>query len=117
MEKMTYEKPKAKFVSLQNQENVADKCWGNHGTGYKYYDTAGSGFVSFTIAEGSCTADQGALLMYFYEYKGDPEGEQIFEGNPKYDEVYQKIMAESGGSYGQPFKGEDKFPDDPGKMS
>lgn len=117
MAKEVYEKPKMTFVSLHNQDNVAEKCWGNHGTGFKYYDTVGAGYVAFTIAAGSCTADDGALLMYYYEYNGDPQGEQIFTGDPRYDETYSKIMAESGGSYGQPFKGGDQFPNDPGGMS
>lgn len=113
----TYEKPKMVFVTLQNQDNIAEKCWGNHGTGFKYYDTVGQGYVAFTIADGSCTADGGALQMYYYEYKGDTSGEPIAAGDPRYNEVYNKIMAESGGSYGQPFKGEASFPDDPSGMS
>ena len=55
--------------------------------------------------------------MLYYESKTDTEPEQIYKGNPLYDETYDKIMAASGGSYGQPFKGEDKFPDSPSGMS
>ncbi len=33
------------------------------------------------------------------------------------DEAYGKLLEVSGGSYGQPFKGENNFPDTPGEMS
>lgn len=117
MKTKTYEKPKMTFVSLQNQKAVADKCWGHHGTGYKYYDTAGSGFVSFTIAGGSCTTADGALQMNYYDSKEDTSPESISSGNQYYDEVFEKLMSVSGGSYAQPFKGEDSFPDTPDGMS
>lgn len=113
----TYEKPKMTFVSLENQENIANTCWGNHGTGYKYYDTLGVGYVAFTIEAKSCTAADGALQMYYYDSKDDKEPEQIFAGDQHYDEAYNKLIEVSGGSYGQPFKGEDNFPDTPGGMS
>ena len=112
-----YEKPILKFTPLQNKEDIAETCWGNHGNGYKYYDTAGSGYVAFGIADGSCTAAGGALQMLYYESITDAEPEQIYEGDPRYTETYNKIMAASGGSYGQPFKGEENFPDSPSGMS
>lgn len=105
------------FVPLENQENIADKCWGNHGTGHKYYDTMGVGYVSFTIEAGSCTAKDGALKMYYYDSKDDKEPEQIFPGDEHYDEAYSKLLEVSGGSYGQPFKGGSTFPDSSGGMS
>lgn len=117
MKTKTYEKPKMTFVSLQNQKAVADKCWGNHGTGYKYYDTAGPGYVAFTIEAGSCTAESGALQMLYYDSKEDTSPEWISSGNTYYDEAYEKLLSVSGGSFGQPFKGEESFPDTPGGMS
>ena len=112
--KGVYEKPKMTFVSLQNRENVAEKCWGNHSTGYKYYDTVGSGYVAFTLANNSCSAED-KLLMYFYEDKNDKEPEEIFRGDPRYDEIYGKVTV--GGNYGSSFKGEEQFPDTPAGMS
>ncbi len=114
MAKEVYEKPKMTFVSLHNQDNVAEKCWGNHGTGYKYYDTAGSGYVAFTLENNSCSAESG-LIMFFYEGQNDTEPEQIYSGDPRYDEIFAKVTA--GGNYGSPFKGEDQFPDSPADMS
>lgn len=112
-----YEKPKMHFVPLRNDEKIANKCWGNHGTGYEYYDTHGSGFVGFTIANGSCTTED-QLQVVFYKDKNDKTGTPVYPGNPQYDEFYQALLdASEGGSYGQPFKGEEKFPDDPGGMS
>lgn len=105
-----------KFVSLRSNENVADKCWGNHGKGVKYYDTAGAGYVSFSISEGSCTTE-GQLVVMYYESKYDTTPEPISEGHPAYDEFYAKLMSISGGSYAQPFKGESSFPDTPSGMS
>lgn len=115
--RIQYEKPKMTFVSLRSRENIADTCWGNHGTGYKYYDTAGAGYVAFTIAAGSCTAEGGALQMIYYSSKNDTVGTAISAGHPQYDETYRKVMDASGGSYGQPFKGSNGFPDSPGGMS
>ena len=112
-----YDKPRMLFVELKNKERVADKCWGNHGTGYKYYDTTGTGYVAFTIEAGSCTADSGAIQMYYYDSKEDDEPERVYEGNKYYDETYRKLLESSGGSYGQPFKGESEFPDTPEQMS
>lgn len=110
-----YEKPKMTFVSLYNKENIAEKCWGNHGTGVKYYDTVGEGYVSFSIPDGSCTMENG-LIMVYYKDQNDP-GTPIYEGNQYYDEVYNKILTTSNGSWGQSFKGEKLFPDDPSGMS
>lgn len=123
MNKQNYTKPELKFVTLRNQESVAEKCWGNHGTGYEYYDTMGKGYVGFTIAEGSCTTEGGQLEVYYYPEKDTPkdQGTPIYAGHPKYakqyEEFYKKLTEASGGSYGQPFKGEKDFPDDPGGMS
>ena len=117
MEKMTYEKPKAKFVSLQNQENVAEQCWGTHGKNQWYYDTIGEGFVSFYISDGSCTTES-QLQVVFYENKHDTTGEILGENDPKYQEVLYKILDSCGGSsYGQNFKGDKDFPNNPGGMS
>lgn len=32
-----YEKPELKFVSIRNEEAIANICWGYHGTGTKFY--------------------------------------------------------------------------------
>ena len=48
----TYEKPKMKFVSLRNEEAVANTCWGYHGTDTKLYcDVSGEGYFSFRLQE------------------------------------------------------------------
>lgn len=116
MAKVVYEKPKMTFVSLQNENNVAATCWGNHGKDYKYYDTAGSGYLAFTVTNGSCSAQYG-FDVYFYEDKNDKEPDQLFEGDPRYDELWNKVVEASGGNYGSPFKGEDQFPNSPAGMS
>lgn len=115
MMKVEYEKPKMTFVSLQNQDNVAETCWGNHSGAYKYYDTAGSGYVAFTLENNSCSAED-KLVMFFYSDKNDQTPEQIYAGDPRYEEIFEKVTA-GGGNYGSPFKGEQQFPDTPSGMS
>lgn len=50
--KHDYVKPEIKLVSLQNSDSIANTCWGNQGKSYKYYDTAGAGFIRFNVAGG-----------------------------------------------------------------
>ena len=103
------------FVSLRNESSIAATCWGNHGKSAKYYDTAGAGYVEFSIADGSCTT-QGLLRVLYYDSKGDTEPEQIFAGDKRYDELLKELEG-AGGSWGQPFKGSENFPDNPDDMS
>lgn len=50
-----YEKPELKFVALRNEENVANTCWGHHGSGTRLYcDLEGEGWASFQIGGKSC---------------------------------------------------------------
>lgn len=116
-----YKKPKMSFVSLQNRENIAEKCWGNHGTGtaYKFYDTAGPGYVRFYPSGESCgnSEDKPELIMEYYDSKDDETPESISKGDPRYDETYQKISDVSNGKWGSPFKGEGYFPNNHDGMS
>ena len=52
-----YAKPSLKFVSLRNDEAVADNCWhasANGTTGWWFYDSEGPGYVTFRM-EGNCS--------------------------------------------------------------
>lgn len=98
-----YEKPGIKFVETRADQAVANTCWGGHGTDTTwYYDTKGTGYVSFQISGGSCTLNLSSLK--YYEYKDEP-GVPLSTSDPKYQEMYAALM-KSGGDSGNPFKGE-----------
>lgn len=98
-----YEKPSMKVVSLRNQKNIADTCWGYHGTGIVnyYYDTKGPGFVGFTVDASSCALNTATLL--YYREQGDTEPETLTSG-PIYEE-WLKAIQNSGGNTGNPVHG------------
>lgn len=97
MEKEIYEKPSMKFVSIRNEEAVANTCWGGHSGALAWnYDTSGTGYVSFQIMGGKCSLD-GLTVTYH----NIPEDKQ----KAAYDEMYAALM-NSGGAQGNPFKGE-----------
>lgn len=107
----SYEKPSLKFVSVRNEESVADTCWGGHGNRETwYYDTEGAGYVSFQIGGDKChlSLDQ----VTYYTDKND-SGTPLTEGSAKYIEL-QNALVTSGGESGNPFKGQGaEFPTDP----
>lgn len=105
-----YEKPELNFVSLRNEEKIANTCWGYHGTGTNLYcDIGGTGFVSFQIAEGPC-----ALNVINVQYYGkDTNNNNKIDANdvpvPATDAQKTElndILVKSGGAEGNPFKGE-----------
>lgn len=120
MEKMTrerYEKPAVKFVSLRNEEAVANTCWGYHGTETNLYcDIPGEGYCSFQISAGSCALN--LTEVYYYKNSDDSAGTPIFDGDPRYDAL-KAILDASGGSNGNPYKGENitVIPGKPGDWS
>lgn len=110
VENKTYQKPALKFVSLRNEEAVANTCWGGAGTTMTwYYNTSGTGYVSFQIASGSCTL---SLINVTY-YDGQGNQSTLSSSDALYDELYKALMS-SGGESGNPFKGEGvNFPTTP----
>ncbi len=108
-----YEKPALKFVSVRNEETVANTCWGYHGSDTKLYcDVSGEGYFSFQIAGGSCTLN--AINIVYY----DGEGNVSSYTQAQYDEL-MKILNSAGGESGNPYKGEGTtiIPEHPGQWS
>lgn len=109
----TYEKPKMKFVSLRNEEAVANTCWGYHGTDTVLYcDIPGEGYFSFQIAGGSCTLN--AINLVYYDGDGN-----VKPYNSEQKAALMKILQSAGGESGNPYKGEGTtiIPDHPGQWS
>lgn len=106
----TYEKPSLRFVSLRSREAVANTCWGNAGKGVTYfYNTQGTGYVSFQIGGGSCTL---SLINVTY-YDSDNNPSSLAESDPRYQELY-KALKSAGGESGNRFQGEGNiFPNNP----
>lgn len=119
MEKMTrerYEKPAVKFVSLRNEETVANTCWGYHGSDTVLYcDIPGEGYCSFKIGGGNCSLN--LTEVYYYE-NSDSDGTAIFDGDSRYTTLVT-ILKNSGGNQGNPYSGEGSvvIPDHPGSWS
>ena len=99
-----------KKVSLQNENRVADTCWGYHGTDTRLYcDLEGEGWASFQIADGAC-----ALSLINVQYHTDSNnsgaaddgdiGVPLPTTDPKYKEL-NDILLKSGGGEGNPYKG------------
>ena len=128
MSEVRYEKPSMKYVSLRNESNVADTCWGHHNKGTTLYcDIDGPGWTSFQIAAGSCSLN--LINVYYYtdtngNGKADKEDEGILiasdekhvstEYTNQYTSLFNKLK-EASGSDGNSFKGESEIyvPDNP----
>lgn len=107
--KKTYKKPNLKFVSMRNEETVANTCWGGHGNSMTwYYDTKGDGYVSFQIGGGKCTLDLSNIT--YYNGKGE-----VITNDGSRDAELEAALKKSGGESGNPFKGEgvDFLPNNP----
>ena len=66
MEKLHYEKPAMKIVSLRSKTAVAGNCWSDEASsGGKtwYYDTEGKGYVEFTLSH-NCSGNVSDLTGY-----------------------------------------------------
>lgn len=112
-----YEKPQMKMVSLRSDKNIADTCWGNHSEStQRYFDSLGKGFVGFYISGDNCGLTKDALVVNYYESREDTTAERLQKDDSRFEELYTKLV-ESGGESGNPFKGEENFPDNPGGMS
>ena len=114
-----YEKPVMKFVELRNREEVANTCWGYHGTDTKLYcDIPGEGYVSFQIGGGSCGLDpHGTNLINVLYYK--EEGVEGVKATDQQKDILYNILMGSGGDTGNPYSGEGTtvIPDHPGEWS
>lgn len=115
--KKQYEKPFMKMVPLRSNESVANTCWGNHGPEtQRYWDIEGKGYVSFYCSGGDCGLTEQTLVVYYYDKKDDDTPELMAPGSTLHSKVFNKLWS-SGGDSGNPFKGEEQFPDNPGGMS
>ena len=108
-----YEKPAMKFVELRSREEVANTCWGYHGTDTLLYcDIPGEGYFSFQIAGGSCSLN--AINIQYYDGNGNPGSYTSDQYN-----ALMQILESAGGQSGNPSKGEGTtvIPDHPGNWS
>lgn len=109
-----YEKPRLTFVSLRDEKNVAETCWGGNMGAQNltwYYDTEGKGYVSFKISAGACALNLANVT--YYEEKGGNNGVPLPQGDSKYQEL-EAALAKSGGNEGTNFKGiKSSFPENP----
>ena len=93
-----YESPKIEFQLIRLNEQIAKTCWGHHGTDtLLWYDSPGSGYISFKIADGSCAFNPIEIT-----YKGFPEDTDF----AAVESEFRKTVKASGGDQGNPFKGE-----------
>lgn len=99
-----YEKPQMKFVSLQNSEKIAAKCWSG-GEITKYFDIQGPGYVEVMQGSGSCDSNN-SLIFTYYDANGE-NPEKIMPGNPKYDQIKGEVKG------GNQFTLTDDFADSP----
>ena len=110
MNTQNYEKPELKFVSLRNEDAVANTCWGYHGTTTKLFcDISDKGFVSFQIAAGSCTLNLINVMYYGTDTNGDgsiTKEDTPIEATESQIQELDNILRNSGGESGNPFKGE-----------
>lgn len=116
---MRYEKPQLKFVSLQNEKAVANTCWGGHNKETTFYcDIEGKGFVSFQIAQGSCTLNLINVKYYGEDTNGDGKitvKDTSVDATEEQRKILNDILVNSGGSTGNNYNGEGTivFPDRP----
>ena len=74
-----YVSPKVEFKAIKLGENIADTCWGNHGTEKDYfYDYSGRGYIRFRIKAGSCTLNTNTVNIY-YEYVPKDEESKAYD--------------------------------------
>ena len=68
----TYESPKLKFVSLRNEKEVANTCWGyaNQEGENLYYNSPGYGWVVFEVTGNNCKETK----TLNYKIKGYKDG-------------------------------------------
>lgn len=101
-----YTAPEIMFADFKTKERIADTCWGldkNHNHNVtRYYDTNGTGYVSFNvIGTGSC-ANPDAYDVFYYEYEG---ATPVRVDGTKYETEVETALRLKGGNDGQPYKG------------
>lgn len=115
MVKETYESPKMTFEEVMADEAVANTCWGHHSSGkVQYADIPGAGFMSFQIENGSCALNLTNVQYYkdYADYKDDNQGTLCKPTDPEDSDSYKHykalsdVLKNSGGSDGNPYKGE-----------
>lgn len=113
MERKVYETPDVELVSMRNEKEVANTCWGGHSNSMTwYYDTQGEGYVSFEIKGGKCELNLDKVTYYTDK---NAEGQPLDNNSAQYKELVS-VLPNSGGNSGNPFHGEGKFvfPEKPG---
>lgn len=98
-----YEKPSIEYIEMQSNHALADKCWGNHGTGVRYEYTCQHGStIVFHINGGSCDITYGEVdwdeSMLDYEKGDDVWAELILTANSEQPVKEGKFHAIGGGS-------------------
>lgn len=108
MNAKNYEKPELKFVSLRNEETVANTCWGYHGSDTPLYcDIPGEGYCSFQIASGSCDLNLINVRYYSDQNKdGKITSDEWDSATAEQEAALEAVLKAAGGNKGQPFAGE-----------
>ena len=119
----TYEKPTIRRNDLVSRGTIANTCWGYHSGGSPtwWYDKNGTanGFVSFYIHEGQkCGELDQMVTITWYQNRAalnNGEGRLVVRNEAvvtdagvtvyPYNDCYDYLIA-SGGSQGNPFRGE-----------
>lgn len=106
----TYEKPALKFVSVRNEEKIANTCWGFHGTGTSLYcDITGKGFVSFQIGGSSCELNLINVQYYGEDTNGDgkiTQDDTSKQATTEQEHELYEILVNAGGNKGTSFREE-----------
>lgn len=96
-----YEKPKMEFVNVQNENKIANTCWGHHNKGTTLYcDLPGEGWCSFQIARGNCSLN--LINIQYYQSENTPG----IPANEDQISSLTSILVNSGGTDGNPYAGE-----------
>lgn len=109
-----YEKPKMEFVNVQNENKIANTCWGHHNKGTTLYcDLPGEGWCSFQIAQGNCSLN--LINIQYYQSENTPG----IPANEDQISSLTSILVNSGGTDGNPYAGEGStiIEDHPGDWS
>lgn len=102
------------FVNVQNENKIANTCWGHHNKGTTLYcDLPGEGWCSFQIARGNCSLN--LINIQYYQSENTPG----IPANEDQISSLTSILENSGGTDGNPYAGEGStiIEDHPGDWS
>lgn len=122
MKNKEYSKPVLNFVTLCNEENIAEQCFPGDKGNTRYFDTLGVGYVSYYSSNQCNGEDQLEFLVITYYVNEEDKTGRILDPNVAEDAVMIKELKDKLYDYKDsnrgfsPFKGENSgfFPPKPG---